>query len=227
MNRLKLFDLLRIPDGELPQARLRKGGHDLAKLMDHPDSFISDLATAQLKTAQALTDVLSTLSAEIPRYAQSLIQQWQANDEMMSLLDEVASLPTSAGEGYMKLKGYLPTKIDQKSSLRYAALLLLYTARALFLGERKGFDSILSSVSARGFSYSYFLSENNKALIEGFHPLYSILQSPYVASSIYSFSSQVGNQFIPLDRAFAFLCITRQLMLSAGLAGSTPANGSG
>lgn len=224
MNRTKLEEILRLPEGPLPRGKVRVGDFSLSELADAENRVVRELAEEQLRAISGMREAIEVLGADVASSPVDYLESWDASSETMELIGEVSRLPVDAGEGFMKLKGYLPTAINLESSMRYAALLLLFCTRALFLGERRGFDSILSSASARGFRYGHHLPPDGGSLIAGLPALYSVLRSPELSDPVYAFVCSIANAFSHDDRAFAALCVTRSLLVSCGRGASRTAN---
>lgn len=200
----------------MPRGKLRPSAFVLPEPADARSQVMRELVEEQLNAINGMKDALEVIGAGIASRPTECLRNWEASPEAVEIVQQVCRLPAEAGQGFMKLKGYLPTSINAESSARYAALLLLFGARALFLGERRGLDSILSSASARGFRYAHHLSVEGALLIDGFAGLYSALYSAELSDPIYGFVSRISDAFHPADRAFVALCVTRSLLVSCG-----------
>ena len=124
MNRAKLKEILRFPEGLLPRGKVRVGDFALSELADAENRVVRELAEEQLRAISGMREALEVMGADVVSSPADYLKSWDASSETMELIGEVSRLPSDAGEGFMKLKGYVPTALNRESSMRYAAILI-------------------------------------------------------------------------------------------------------
>ncbi|PWF49199.1 hypothetical protein [Massilia glaciei] len=215
---------LHIPEGPLPRARIRSASYDLYDPDPGAgDGLLGEMLEEQRRNVTAMKKVLVVLADDAIGDPAAFLALSASSAPVVRLVHEIAALPPEAGVGHFKLKGYLPVPVREENAMRFAALLLLFGARAMFLGERLGLGSLLSAVEARGFRYAPYLADDERQLVAGFHTFVLPLDDVFLADSYYAFVTGVIAKFPPGDRAFAALCVTRVLMMSCGRGASETA----
>jgi hypothetical protein len=201
---------------ELPTATPRKDVVREGEPAREAGEFERQLESKVNRTANVMVEGLAALSRLYCEDPSVVVQKWESDAALHEILPIVAALPTEAATGTFKISGIVPTSVNRESARRFVALIVLYSARAMFFAERRGLDSIMSAADARLSKYEPHLNDDEKALIEGFPILYSLLDDPVVETAIHQFSRRIWMAFAETQRPLLCIATAHSLLRAWG-----------
>jgi hypothetical protein len=185
--------------------------------------FRRELFDQMMRDQELLIEAFSELAVACRTDTDRNIQEWQQDSSLTKLLSFVVKLPLETATEPFKVTGNVPKSLDANAANAFEALVLLYSARALFFAERRGFHGLLSAVDSRVEKYRPYLCVEEAWVVSGFRTLFSLLTDPPVVSSIYRYASSAWQACSVEDRALMCLGATRDLLRAWGKSGESRA----
>ena len=185
--------------------------------------FGRELFDQMMCEQELLIEAFSELAVACKTDTDTDIQKWQQDPSLTKILSFVVKLPLETATEPFKVTGNVPKSFDTDAANTFEALTLLYSTRALFFAERRGFHGLLSAVDSRVEKYKPYLEVEEVWVVSGFRTLFSLLTDPPVVSSIYRYVSSAWQSCSVEDRPLMCFGSTRDLLRAWGKSGESRA----